>query len=97
MARGIQAVQTDASSTDALESYRELIELQKQIIELAQQNERAKLECRQLRDRVAAEVVNQAGTQRSLRQKANKAFAELPANLAKSNLVSFIVKEQSIC
>ena len=95
MARGIQAVQTDASSTDALESYRELIELQKQIIDLAERNEQAKLACHQLRERMAAEVVGQSVTQKSLRQKAHQAFERLPLGLSKSNLVSFIVKEQS--
>jgi regulator of replication initiation timing len=95
MARGIQEVQTDASSSDALESYRELIELQKQIIELAERNEQAKLACHQLREQMAAEVVGQSVAQKNLRQKANQAFERLPLGLSKSNLVSFIVKEQS--
>jgi regulator of replication initiation timing len=95
MARGIQEVQTDASSSDALGSYRELIELQKQIIDLAERNEQAKLACHQLRERMATEVVSQSVAQKSLWQKANKTFERFPLGLSKSNLVSFIVKEQS--
>lgn len=44
-----------------IESYRRLIELQKQMIVLSQQHERARRECEALRDTVAREVAARPG------------------------------------
>lgn len=50
-----------------LESYRRLIELQKQMIELSQHHERSRRECEALREVVAKEVVDHLRTRKSLR------------------------------
>ena len=98
MLQTIKEVQTDAQSVNGLESYHRLVELQKQMIQLAQQNERAKQECAELRELVATEVIARMDSRRSPRPKANKALKPSPrATVTKSNLVSLIIKEPSIC
>ena len=97
MARGMKTIQAGETSVNDVESYRRLVELQKQIIELAQQNEYAKMACAQLRDRVAAEVFSRPRARKHSHQKAHEPLTELPVNLAKSNLMSLITKEQPIC
>jgi hypothetical protein len=98
MLQAIKEVQADAQFVNGLESYQRLVELQKQMIQLAQQNERAKQECAELRELVATEVISRTETRRSLRQKANKALKQSPrAAVTKSNLVSLIIKEPSTC
>jgi regulator of replication initiation timing len=91
-------VQADAQSVNGLESYHRLVELQKQMIQLAQQNERAKLECAELRELVATEVIAQMDSRRSLRPQTNRALKQSPRMAAtKSNLVSLIIEEPSTC
>ena len=72
---------------DDLESYRRLIELQKQMIELSQHHERSRRECDALRDVVAREVAEQARGRQSpmgrLRISAAKLFKRSPIALAR--------------
>jgi hypothetical protein len=97
MLHTIKEVQAGTQSLNGLESYRRLVELQKQMIQLAQQNERAKRECAELRDRVAIEVIARMESRRSPRLK-DKALKQLPGMGApKSNLVSLMIKEPSTC
>jgi hypothetical protein len=98
MLQAIKEIQTDAQSVNGLASYQRLVELQKQMIQLAQQNERAKRECAELRELVATEAIARMDSRRSLRPRANKALKQSPrAAVAKSNLVSLIIKEPSTC
>jgi hypothetical protein len=70
-----------------LESYRRLIELQKQMIELSQQHERSRREYDALRDVVAREVAGQARGRQSTvarwRISAGKWFKRSPLALAR--------------
>ena len=70
-----------------LESYRRLIELQKQMIELSQHHERSRREYDALRDVVAREVAEQARGRQStmgrLRASAVKLFKRSPIALAR--------------
>lgn len=65
-----------------LEQYRRLVELQKQMIELAQQNKLAEQQCAALRERVGSEVIarvhKRAGLRRLLRRKAEGVLKRLP-------------------
>ncbi|HEY5297316.1 MAG TPA: hypothetical protein VIK59_05280 [Verrucomicrobiae bacterium] len=98
MLQTTKEVQADAQSVNGLESYQRLVELQKQMIQLAQQNERAKRECAELRELVATEMIAPTGSRRSLRPKTNKTLKQSPRTaVTKSNLVSLIIKEPSTC
>jgi regulator of replication initiation timing len=98
MVQGFKEIPVNAQFADHLQPYQRLVELQKQMIELAQQNERTRQECAELRKRVAAEAITRTGPHRSLRQKANRALRKLPGMAtAKSNRISLIIKEPSTC
>jgi hypothetical protein len=98
MAQRIKEVPADAQSIHGLASYQRLVELQKQMIQLAQQNERAERKCVELRELVAAEVITRMDSRRGPRHKTNKKLKPLPRTAAaKSNLVSLIIKEPSTC
>ena len=70
-----------------LESYRRLIELQKQMIELSQHHEQSRRECEALRDAVARELAEQFGERQSvgrrLRASAIKLLKQSPGALAR--------------
>jgi hypothetical protein len=98
MEQRIKEIQTDAQSVNGLESYHRLVELQKQMIQLAQQNERAKQECADLRELVATELISRTEARRNPRPKTNKALKQSPRTVvAKSNLVSLAIKQSSTC
>jgi hypothetical protein len=98
MLQTIKEFRADALSVNGLESYQRLVELQKQMIRLAQQNERAKQECAELRELVATEVIARTDSRRSPRPKTNKTLKQSPKTaMAKSNLVSLMIKEPSTC
>jgi hypothetical protein len=80
-----------------LEPYRRLIALQKEIIKLAEQNERAKKDCLALRDHVTTKGLGQSAAPRTLRQKVNKAIGQLSMFPAKPNLVPLVIKEEMSC
>ena len=86
----------DASPSD-IESYRRLVELQKQIIELAQQNAYTKMTCAQLRERMADEGLGQSRSGKKPRPKTNEVMTELPMDLANSNLMPLMTKPQPAC
>jgi hypothetical protein len=98
MLQTIKEVQADAQSVNGLESYQRLVELQKQMIQLAQQNEHAKQECAELRELVATEVITRIGSRRNPAPKINEVFKQSTrVAVEKSNLVSLIIKEPSTC
>jgi regulator of replication initiation timing len=98
MEQGIQEFRANAPLAGQLEPYQRLVELQKQMIELAQQNERTKQECAKLRERLATEMTSPTKPRQGLRHRANRALKKLPgATAVKSNLVSLILKEASTC
>ena len=80
-----------------LEPYHRLIALQKEIIKLAEENERARRDCQALLNNVTAKGLSQAAPPRTLRQKVNNAFGQLSIFPAKPNLVPLVVKEQATC
>ncbi|HVU08434.1 MAG TPA: hypothetical protein VHG89_07815 [Verrucomicrobiae bacterium] len=57
MAQGAEEIQRPDQVASDLEQYRRLVELQKQMIELAQQNKLAAQKCDALRERVSAEII----------------------------------------
>lgn len=91
MARGIGNNETGVQPVNDLEPYRRLVELQKEITELAQQNDHARQKCEELRDHVATDVLSQ----RSTRPRAGLygMFAQLPLGLFVSSALSRILKQ----
>lgn len=67
MARSDDKLERAKPKVTGLESYRRLIELQKQMIELSQQHEQAKRDRDALREKVAREVAEHLIARRSLR------------------------------
>lgn len=86
MARSEKQRERARSEATDLESYRRLIELQKQMIELSQQHERSRRECEALRETVAREVVARARQQNGggkWRSSAGKLLKLSPFTLAR--------------
>jgi len=69
MARSDETLAPAKPDTHGLESYRRLIELQKQMIELSQQYEQSKRERDALREEVARVVARQIRTRRGVRHR----------------------------
>lgn len=80
MARGINGSELEESSVNDLEPYRRLVELQKEIARLAQENEMTSQHCAELRDKVADKVLKRR------RSMGSQTLAGLPANVIRSNL-----------
>src|ERR1051325_10576329 len=81
MSRGVQEVEPRRKVSGDLAQYRRLIELQKQMIKLANQNKKAKRDCAVLREKVAKEVaarLSRKSLSQRLRQKAKKVLKQLP-------------------
>lgn len=98
MARSIREISTNVQPSNELELYQQLVELQKEIIRLAQQNERAELECTKLREQMAAEVSGRREARRNVWRKANGALVQLPGiTTVKADLVSLMNKQTSTC
>ncbi len=98
MARNGREIPAEVKLVNELELYHHLVELQKEIIRLAQQNERAQQECLKLREQVVGEAAGRADARRTARQKANAALVQLPGIApAKNSLVSWIAKQPSTC
>lgn len=70
------SVRTKPQSGD-LESYRRLVELQKQMIQLSQQHEQTKRECAVLREHVAREISRRLRARPTLRQRLRLSTAKL--------------------
>jgi hypothetical protein len=99
MYRGVEDVQSSRQATGDLEQYRRLIELQKQMIKLSKQNEKAKRDCAVLREKVVREVaarLSRRSLSQRLRQKARKVLKRLP-QLVTSQMNSVARKEPSLC
>jgi len=86
MARSDEQLERARPEVTGLESYRRLIELQKQMIELSQQYEQTKRERDALRDVVVKEVAEQMRARKSLRYRVQysavnflRRFRPLPA------------------
>ena len=77
MARGDNNLEEEKPGATGLESYRRLIELQKQMIELSQHHERSRRECDALRDVVAREVAEQSRGRRSVSKRISIAAMNL--------------------
>jgi len=77
MPAGEEHVSRAKPRDDGLESYRRLIELQKQMIELSQQHEQSKRACAALRDQVAREMTSQLRTRRTLRHRIQQSAGKL--------------------
>ena len=98
MARSIENVPASLPVVDELEKYQQLVELQKQIIALAQQNERAEQACSALREQMVSEVVSHASSQKNLRRKATRNLRSLPGlSLAKPDWASLMINERPAC
>jgi hypothetical protein len=100
---GISMAQMDSGSEAGLppacelEAYRRLIALQKEIIKLAELNERAKRDCLALREHVTAKGLSQAAAPQTLRQKVNRALGQFSLSPAKPVMVPLAVKEEVTC
>jgi ribosomal protein S3 len=80
---------------DGLASYRRLIELQKQMIELSQKHELSKRECNALREQVAREVAQRLHNRRTWRRRMQQSarrilqrvpgFASVEMNFSETN------------
>jgi hypothetical protein len=87
---------------DDLKPYRRLVELQKQMIELAQQHEQSKRRCDALREQMVREVTDRRpvrrGLQHRLQQSAAKLLKRVPGFAAgKTNFGAFNHKQPSSC
>ena len=69
MVQGEDQNEHDQPKISGLDSYHRLIELQKQMIALSNQYEKAKRECDALRDEVAREVAGQIRARKGLRHR----------------------------
>ena len=76
---------------DDLEPYRRLIHIQKQLAEMAKQNEQTKRECDALREQMAREVVeslrSRSGLRHRLRTSAFRLLERLPRILAAETII----------
>ena len=61
----------------SLESYRRLIELQKQMIELSRAHEETKRECAALREQVAREITKKSRSRRTLQHRIQQSAGKL--------------------
>ena len=87
---------------DDLEPYRRLVELQKQMIELAQQHEQSKRRCDALRDQMVSEVTNRRSVRRGLRHRVQQSAAKLLKRVpgftaGKTNFGALNPKQPSSC
>ena len=83
MLRDDEQLERAGPEATGLESYRRLIELQKQMIELSQYHEQSRRECDALRDVVAREVAARHSAVGRLRNSAGKLFRSSPFALAR--------------
>ena len=61
----------------SLESYRRLIELQKQMIELSREHEETKRECAALREQVTKEITKRSRSRRTLQHRIQQSAGKL--------------------
>jgi len=102
MCQGVEEVQSGKQAAGDLEQYRRLVELQKQMIKLARQNEKARRECESLRERVAVEAIASLKKRRSLhqhlRQKAKMTLKRLTRfAVMQTSPAAETIKEPTLC
>ncbi len=85
MARGERAVEMDKSGSTDLEPYYRLVEMQKQMIDLIQQNAHRERECAALREQLAREVEALARSRRSLPDRLRNSASGLLQRLLRRN------------
>ena len=84
MARSDDKLEREKPEATGLESYRRLIKLQKEMIELSQQHERSRRECDALREVVAREVSARRKPAARLLAGAARFFCRAPLALARN-------------
>ena len=81
MLQGVKREQTDGSESNDLQPYHQLIELQKQMMELVEQNAEAERKCMALRQMLAREAeamfLSRLGFRHRLQKSASKIFSRL--------------------
>ena len=87
---------------DDLEPYRRLVELQKQMIELARQHEQSKRRCDALRELMVREVADRRSVRRGLRHRVQQSAAKLLKRVpgftaGKTNFGALNPKQPSSC
>jgi hypothetical protein len=85
MARGDNGVKRNGAARTDLEPYYRLVEMQKQMIELIQQNAQAERACAALRDQLAREVEAMARSRRSLPSRLRHSASDLLKRLLRRN------------
>jgi hypothetical protein len=85
MVRGERVVEMDKSEEKDLEPYYRLIEMQKQMIDLIQQNAHAERECAALRERLAREVEALARSRRTLPERLRESATGLMRRFMRRN------------
>jgi len=89
-------------TAEDLEPYRRLVELQKQMIELAQQHEQSKRRCAALREQMTRQVADRQPDRHGLRQHLQRPAAKLLKRVpglatGKTNFGAFNQKQPSTC
>jgi hypothetical protein len=89
-------------AVDDLAPYRRLVELQKQMIELAEQHEQSKRRRDALRDQMVREVTNRRSVRRGLRHRVQQSAAKLLKRVpgftaGKTNFGALNPKQPSSC
>ena len=102
MSRGRNDNSGEKTVADDLEPYRRLVELQKQMIELAQQHEQSKRRRDALHEQMVREVADRrtgrCGLRHRLQQSAAKLLKRVPGFAAgKTNFGAFNHKQPSSC
>jgi hypothetical protein len=85
MARGNNGVKRNGAAKTDLEPYYRLVEMQKQLIELIQQNAHAERACAALREQLAREVEAMARSRRSLPDRLRHSASGLLTRLLRRN------------
>jgi hypothetical protein len=85
MVRGANGVQSDKSEDEDLEPYYRLIEMQKQMIDLIQQNAHTERECATLRAQLAQELAAVTRSRRRLPERLRDSASELFKRLLRRN------------
>lgn len=85
MARGENGLETERSANTDLEPYYRLVEMQKQMIDLIQQNAHTERECAALRDQLAREVEALARSRQSLPDRLRKSASDLFQRMLRRN------------
>jgi len=95
MARDANGVQAEKSAVEDLEPYYRLVEMQKQMIDLIQQNAHTERECAVLREQLARELELVARSRRRLPERLRESASGLLKRLMRrsgDNVVSMVAQ-----